>query len=263
MKLVHITKESLAHLSPDEVAAIEAGANMKICDYGTDKLLSRIIDVVASCYYLRGQTKNLDPADLRTVSQEFTNELQKCFTTFTVEQILQAVRMGALGKLEDEAVHISVYNLCRWVNLWNDKIKREAIHKNNKILDAQIKEKTEAEKQESINRMRKDIEEAFKEYKELGIYKGKEESYYALMYEHLEAIHGPLPTPLKNQIWELACTQIKKEEEHRAHQDRFERKFNPSDYLKKLEGANIIRARFLALGHMFNKIGDRELWNTL
>ncbi len=259
--LVHITKDSLSILSPDELAAIEAGANKKIKDYGDQQLLDRIIEIVAQTYILRGQDKKLDPMELRNVSAEFTKELQKCFTTFSVEQILQATRMGALGKLEEESVHISVYNLCKWVNLWNDKIKREAVHKNNKILDAQIKEKTEAEKQEAINRMRKDIVKAKEQYDKFGVYEGFEEAYFALMYEHLETVHGPLDTPLKNEIWKEACTQVQKEEAARTSIDRFEKRFNPSDYLAKIEGANKIRAKYIALGHMFEKIGSKDLFN--
>jgi hypothetical protein len=239
--LIPISQTSLKSLSPDELAAIEADNGKKIKDYSEDELGKRLVEIVSQAYILRGHKIEHETLSITVV--EFALELMKCFTTFTLETVLQAVRAGSLGKLEDESVHVSTHNLCRWVNLYNDKIRREAIHKA-KQQEKEI-EVSEEKKQEQLKKLDESIEQA----RNTKNWDKSLDWYYAIMYDRVNKSDDLLTREEKDKIFESVEKELEKESV--TPNDQYYKRFNPSDYLNKLQGAKVTRAKMRALEFIF------------
>lgn len=196
--IVPITQMSLKTLSPDELAAIEAGQNKRIKDYGKEDLFKRVADIVGQLIYLWGERADKwTTNDQGVFAAELTTALTETFGTFTVEEILLASRAWSLGKLnqglsEDEkrkdGIHISVHNLCKAIWYWREQTRQVAIEKAQKEQDEQEKHISEAEKEYWTQKFKDDIKSEWEQYKVSKSLNPENEYYHSAMYTHLEKL---------------------------------------------------------------------------
>lgn len=190
----------LKNLNPLEVAAIEAGKGIKIKDYGLENLFSRISNIVKEAVQIRGE--KMAELDQGKLTQLLTEELKQSFSTFTVEEIGQAVHAWAAGKIYEEGKHVSVHNICKAIWHWRDSVKREALDKIRKEEEAREKEVSEEKKKELTEVFKKDLLDTWNEYQTRKELAPDLEYYHAAMYEHLEKIGYTLTTEIKKRIWQ-------------------------------------------------------------
>jgi hypothetical protein len=264
------TQIVLKNLSPDEVAAIEAGKGKRIKDYDRPSLLHRAANVVAQACVLRGQS--LKGEDQNIVTNELCNELQTSFCTFTVEEIFEATRAWAIGKLslsltEDEkkreGVHVSVHNLCKAIWHWRDVVKRQALEKIEKEKEAKEKEVTEEEKRIGKELFKEQVLQEFNYWKEHGsiMHSGpSSRAWHAFLYLWFKERGYCLPNDEAKEIKDKADTMILRDRAVKAEHKRA--------HLEEIEERRKELARELALPVLFAKfvkhgIKLEDLWNGL
>ncbi len=256
---VYIPTTALKSLSGDEIRAIEAGAGMVIKDYWIPSLIQRVEQIVWDAFVIRGH--GIKDDKYYDTTAEFSKELQKSFSVFTIEQISEAIRMGALGKLEhhedeNKIRHISAHGLCIWVWLWNDKVKKEAVHKRNKAIDAEEKAVDEEKKAEFQKIFLRDIQECYDHWILTGQLLGESEEYHAVMYEFFEKELGPLKIETKNAIFSKASKEV--DSETPSDETLRLKRFYKNDYEELQTKRKKIRSKRYALEYVFQFLKEQK-----
>ena len=154
-------------LSPIEKQAIEKLSNPKIKDTLKKNMVDQLTDAVSRSYVNIGQFKQSeDKKLLETIVDQLIIELKNCFTTYTIEEVSFAIDLGSKGHLNNlqEVIQpiVSVMNILKWIHLYNDKFRREAIHKQGKSIEKQEKKAEELAKsqreQQYIDKIINDFE---------------------------------------------------------------------------------------------------------
>lgn len=127
----------------------------------TDMLLFAQCGIIlGTCYEFFGQQApgdNQDEKDknLYKSTENLYNELSKYFTTYSTDEILEAVKMGYcgnLGPLEGLSLPmVSVVNITKLVHWYNEKVRRPAVEEQGK-LQAADSEKLEKELTDEKNK---------------------------------------------------------------------------------------------------------------
>lgn len=154
-------------LIPSHKIAFLNTQKKKIREYGisdpnqTDiALFAQCGIILGTCYELFGQPApgdNQEEKDknLYKTTENLYNELSKYFTTYSVEEILEAVKMGYCGHLgelkEFSFPMVSVVNIAKLVQWYNEKIRRPAVEQQGKLQAADT-ERIEKEKTEEKNK---------------------------------------------------------------------------------------------------------------
>jgi len=237
----------LKNLNPLEVAAIEAGKGMKIKDYGLENLFSRISNIVKEAVQIRGE--KMAELDQGKLTQLLTEELKQSFSTFTVEEIGQAVHAWAAGKIYEEGKHVSVHNICKSIWHWRDIIKREAIHKMEKEKEAQEKEQTEEEKQAGREKFRELLTSEFEYWKQNKtlLHSGPQSrAWHAYLYLWFKERGYSLPNDEAMEVKDKADKVIQR--------DRAVKQEHKAAHLLELEEKRKELAREMALPIVFEKL---------
>ncbi len=178
-------------LSPDERNVIKFHEGVKIKDLAKVVMADPLTDAVSKAYLNIGQSS--ESKTLTVLVATLACELKDCFTTYSIEEICHAIDLGSKGKLNElkDLIQpvISVMNILKWVHLYDDKIRKEAIHKQNKHLEKLAKELTEKEKQEKIEAFKEEICLVYESYCDAfgelpeGLSMGLKASYCRYLYE--------------------------------------------------------------------------------
>lgn len=253
------TQIVLKNLSPDEVAAIEAGKGLHIKAYGHKDLFPRVVEVVRQAVVMRGE--KMGEQDMGIIAKEFTDELKTTFSTFTIEEVMQAVRAWCSGKLYEEGKHVSVLNLCKCIWHWRDAVKREALHKIEKEKEAKDKEVSEEEKRIGKELFKEQVLQEFSYWQEHGkiMHSGPaSRAWHAYLYLWFKERGYSLPNDEAMEIKDQADKMILR--------DRAVKQEHKRAYLEELEERRKELARELALPVLFAKfvkhgIKLSDLWN--
>lgn len=245
----------LKNFSPDEVAAIEAGKGLRIKEYGLKDLFTRVAVIVKDCVQIKGE--KMPEGDMGKLAQLLTEELQTSFGTFTVEEVMQATRSWALGKLSQtltadekkrEGVHVSVENICKAIWLWRDVTKRQALDKLRKEEEKREIELSEEAKEAGRIQFRIDLQAEFDywhEHKKLKHSGPTSRAWHAYLYVWFFDRSYGLPNEEAYAIKDKADALIKKEWVDSIHR---------RDYEIKLEEQRKELAREMALPIVFEKL---------
>lgn len=137
-------------LSPTHKTAIEAYFCPKIHALKKTDMVSDLKNALQRAYVILGTGKNLDERDTLLMLDELIKELKEGASTFTVQEVCLAIESGVKGKLNDLSQItqpvISVTNIIKWIWLWNDKVRREAIHEQRKFEDQNRQDEEEAKR---------------------------------------------------------------------------------------------------------------------
>jgi hypothetical protein len=249
--VVYIPPSHIKDFSPAERAAVEAAKGLTVCMYSHVELSGIMLKLIIEAWVLMGLNQvNKDEEQLMT-AKALAAKLQYSFKSFTVEHVMQAVRSGACGDLEDKIVHISVAGICKWLHLWNDKVRREAMHKFNKI---EALKQSEEKKQESIQQLRVDIEKAYSNFLEFEILNNEfEEWYYAAMFSNIEKEFvvdygfGSSKEEIDKAKWDLWPSIEMQVKEEIPFDEQKKKGKQLRDYLNLVNVFGVTRARYTAL----------------
>lgn len=145
MKQIGNISESL---TPPHRIAVLSSFGHKIKTMTSEELTKPLILILSESYETLGQKTN---ESIVSTVKLLRIELMTYFTTFTLEEISTAVKMGVTGKLCDLSSLpmpiVSVTNICKFIHLYNEKVRREALHEQRKFEE---KENIEMENQKRI-----------------------------------------------------------------------------------------------------------------
>lgn len=164
MKSEIVRYEPSPDLTPVERCALEKWSCVKIKERNKASMGDQLTDSVCMAYINIGQFSQSEDKKLVSVLvEQLVHELKECFTTYTLEEVCYAIELGSKGKLNnlEDVIQpiVSVMNVLKWVTLYNDKVRKEAIHKQNAHIDhmekaaeaLQHKQKEQAFIEEIIN----------------------------------------------------------------------------------------------------------------
>lgn len=153
-------------LLPLEKDALIAHQNPRIKEVGKVDMAKPIgIALTKAITVMGSQVKE----DFELMLDEVLHDLKRNCTTFTVEEVCLAIDLGSKGYLGDEFVHVHTRAVIKWLWLFNDKYKREAIHKQHKheehlqkLAEIANKEKAEKEFEADIQKLYNAFPKGFK-----------------------------------------------------------------------------------------------------
>lgn len=153
-------------LLPLEKDALIAHQNPRIKEVGKSDMAKPIgIALTKAITVMGSQVKE----DFELMLDEVLHDLKRNCTTFTVEEVCLAIDLGSKGYLGDEFVHVHTRAVIKWLWLFNDKYKREAIHKQHKheehlqkLAEIANKEKAEKEFEADIQKLYNAFPKGFK-----------------------------------------------------------------------------------------------------
>lgn len=136
MKSEIVKYEPSPDLTPIERSALERWSGVKIKDRTRKSMVDPIMDSISLAYITIGQfSQSEDKKLVLVIAEQLINELKDCFTTYSVEEVCYAIELGSKGKLNnlEDVIQpiVSVMNILKWVTIYNDKVRRETIHKQN------------------------------------------------------------------------------------------------------------------------------------
>lgn len=178
-------------LSPIERQAIEKWSNPKIKDLLKKNMVDQLADAVSRAYINIGQFKQSeDKKLLETIVDQLIIELKNCFTTYTIEEVAFAIDLGSKGHLNNlqEVIQpvVSVMNILKWVHLYNDKYRREAIHKQGKSVEKQEKALEESAKEQRVEKYIESIINDYENYPQS--FEGRSKGELAAHYRQLDKL---------------------------------------------------------------------------
>ncbi len=170
MKL--LGEHNIEGLTPAHRVAFLNTKKRRIKDYSIQdpevedmELFQSCTNILGTCYELFGQPAPGDDQEeknknLYVTTQLLYGELTKYFTTYSVDEVMEAVKMGFCGNLgpldQLSFPMVSVVNISKLVHLYNEKVRRPAVEAQGKI-QAADRERIEKEKTEEKNRKSREI----------------------------------------------------------------------------------------------------------
>lgn len=245
-------------LSPDERNVVKFHEGVKIKDLTKVIMADPLTDAVSKAYLNIGQSS--ESKTLTVLVATLAGELKDCFTTYSIEEICHAIDLGSKGRLNElkDLIQpvISVMNILKWVHLYDDKIRKEAIHKQNKHQEKINKELSEKEKQEKVKAFESEICsvydsycDTFGELQELAM--GLKSSYCRYLYEKNIV---ELTVEQEQEIFSKAKKLIPTEEQIRG-MNAVDRAFHN----KKKEAQLQEIAESIALEYLFTEYFKKEI----
>lgn len=129
-------------LSPVQINALEASQNTKIKAITKLNILTALKKAIQSAYLSLSQKPN-DVKTLVPMINELIEELKQYYVTYTIEEICMAIDFGVKGKLNDitkiPQPIISTTNILKWIDLYNEIHRKNALHEQNQYEIKQAK----------------------------------------------------------------------------------------------------------------------------
>jgi len=168
-------------LSSIENEALLAYYNPKIKELKKVDFVKSISQSITKAYMVMGSSPK---DDFEMIVGEIVNDLKANYTVFTVQEICLAIDLGSKGKLGDEFVHVCVKGVLKWIWIYNDKHRRESIHKQRRFEEAQAKITAEADRLAEIQKFEELILKYYDEFP--SSFKNESKGRIAAMYRHLD-----------------------------------------------------------------------------
>ncbi len=148
-------------LSPIESQAVLANRQPKIKEIASVNLVDPIEKALSKAIVVMGSTAKID---FKAMHTEIISELKNNFTVFSVEEVCIAIDMGSKGKLGDDFVHVHTRAVLKWIWLYADLVRREALHKQSKSEEKIEKEITQKQRLEKIESFNNEILQVYNSY---------------------------------------------------------------------------------------------------
>lgn len=194
--LVRMPEKLSDKLLPIEKTALEAYYKPKIKELAKKEFAPQIIKAITKAYMVMGHSV---PDTFEQTCEEVIHELKSLFSTYTTEEVCAAFDMGSKGRLDD-AVHISVTNLLKWVHKYNELVRKEAVHKQKQYEEKQALILEETARQAKNQEFEQEIIKTFENFPES--FKNRSKGELAAHYRQLDKMGLiKLTTPVKKEIF--------------------------------------------------------------
>ena len=245
------------NLTPVHKTALEASLKPKIKTLTKESLNDPLVTLLGEACEILGHKAN----GLVATSILLRDELKNYFTTYTLEEVQAAVRMGVTGKLCDfaelQVPIVSVANICKFINLYNQKVRKEALYEQAKFEEKNNQQEIERKRIAGNKRLDSEISDCLISFRSNPqLLEKVNEQLRACYYRRLKETKGKLlPIELMNEIMAVAEAQIKdfeelgKEQQH-ALRRRVDREIWDRDRLQEVK----TRAQSIALKKVFETL---------
>lgn len=150
--------------TPSETLALDAMKGKKIKELKVSEMVPKLRGAVVQSLIILGQGNTMDNDTMKKLIDCLCYELKENKHFFTVDEIALAMDYGCKGKLCDlkdlPMPIISLHNILRFITLYTEKIRREAVHKKKENDLKAEKEINEAERLVKIAAFEREIEHA-------------------------------------------------------------------------------------------------------
>lgn len=160
----------LGQVNPDLIpvhkTALEASLQPKINEITKESMNDPLVTLLGEACEIVGHKAN----GLTATAKLLRDELKNYFSTYSIEEVQTAVRMGVTGKLievTDLPVPIvSITNICKFINLYNEKIRKEALHQQKQWEEKNDEEKVKQKRDMGNNWLDTEIMNAWENFNE-------------------------------------------------------------------------------------------------
>lgn len=246
-------------LLPIEVSALEAYSMSKIKELKKIDMVDPVTRAIGKARIIKGQTGN--EKDDTVMADIVISELKLSFSTFSIQEICIAIEMGAMGKLNIDAVHVSPENIFKWIWKYRDQVRQEAIHKQRRFEEKQQKEQAEAKRLKGISDFEASIIEKYNNF-DHSEEVDNEVVVNAAMYRHIVSKLGEqIDLQEKKEIFERAGQILKQLKEEKSIADKLKEKIEVRYYQSITESNQKTLAEAIALREVFIKwkLEDKQL----
>lgn len=168
-------------LLPLEKDALIAHQNPRIKEVGKADMAAPIGVALTKAIMVMGSRVKVD---FEIMLDEVLHDLKRNCTTFTVEEVCLAIDLGSKGYLGDEFVHVHTRAVIKWLWLFNDKYKREAIHKQHKHEEQLAKQAELANKEKEEKEFEANIQKLYNAFPKG--FKTRNKGSLAACYRHMD-----------------------------------------------------------------------------
>lgn len=189
---------------------IECSIFPTIKELNADQMVKPIKQAIVNAFAFRG-IGNVAEDQITSIRREICKDLSSYFRTYRLNEILLAIELGAKGQLEQEGDMntVSVELILKWINRFNEKIRKEANHKqfqHEKKLD-QIK--TEEERLAGVMWAENEVVRVYEGFCDgsidlIGISDELKESYFRVMESKGLINESIISTQDSDMIWEIS-----------------------------------------------------------
>jgi hypothetical protein len=148
--------------TPTQNIVLEAMKGKKIKERKTSEYIKDLKECIIQALIILGQKQ--DSEQIKVLTDCLAYELKQSQSFFTVEEIKMAIDFGAKGKLCElkdlQMPVISLHNILKFIKLYNEKVRREAIAERDKQEAEKDKQISEAERLQKIQAFEEEIERA-------------------------------------------------------------------------------------------------------
>lgn len=244
-------------LTPAHKTALEANMSLKIKEINKESLIEPLATLLGECCELLGQKSN----GLTPTAKLLRDELKTYFTTYSLEEVKVAAKMGVTGKLCDlnelTVPVVSVTNICKFIHFYNDKVRKFALHEQRLWEEKNNQEEIERKRIEGNRLLDLEIEGCRINYtSDPASLNLIDRDLRACYYRRLRETGSKLDLELMNQLKAVAEAQINTLEELPKDQQRAYR--TPSE-IEKFNNIRNTEVKHTAQSLALKEIFDRKL----
>lgn len=202
--------------TPTQTIALDAMNGKKIKELKKSEFSKIIKEAILQGYVIIGQSKDHNVITITTDC--LMEELKTNLPSYTPEEIRLAIDYGCKGKLceltELPQPIVTLTNILKFIRLYNEKIRKEAIHKRNELQAKEEKQISESERLAKIKAFEEEIANAllFTPEQIYSLPTGLKAAYY----RHLDSKgNASISLDVKNKIFkecEKLVPMVKKSE---------------------------------------------------
>ena len=177
--------------------AIKARLEEPISTLTESQLKTLISDQVQKCAANLGQ-RQVDTEIIAQIISELFTELSGAYRNWTPTEVKEALRLGSIGKLGGEELHLSARNLLIWIEQYNSQVRKQAFNAIKKAKEDEAKRLSNTKRPESDN-LSKD-ERLHLILAGWEMYNDGQDFGYSIYYKHLKALG--LVNLSKTELWD-------------------------------------------------------------
>lgn len=259
MKLIGKISESL---TPSHRTAVEASLTEKIKETDKTELNKPLLIILGEAYEILGQKA---PENITPTVKLLRDELKTYFTTYTINEVGIAVKMGVTGKLCDLSTLpmpiVSITNICKFIHLYNEKVRREALHEQRKFEEIETKEMEERKRIKAELELDSEIQVCYENYKSdketlEHVPTELKACYFRFLWK--KSNRKLIPSEISEQIKIIAETKVTSFDElPKLEQKILERNREVSKFNLERDSAVRIEAQAIGLKYLFDNVNDK------
>lgn len=150
-------------LTPDQRNVILARQERRIAVLHEADISAHVNMAITNAIFNAGQ-RPIEEHELVIIVTRIIEELKNNYARFTIQEVVYAIALGSKEKFGEYA-NVSVRQIIRWLNAYDEQIRKEAIHKQREFEYKQEKLQKKRTEEEQIQAFHESIIKYYEEFK--------------------------------------------------------------------------------------------------